>query len=649
MCEASLIRWVPLVSCCCIKCVILNWGWRRVAEQDTLKIRTRNNADSRRGLLRHFILQRVRRAESNMDPAMPLAFTATLLISSLLTAADAPRVARRFTGPGDPVRHGWVADHDKERAAIHRVGDEFLRIEDDDDMGAEGLFFRSGLTDEQRDQARRSGFQYRWRVRVVEETGAPSRAIGVEVCIQRKDKSDRLRLSVQLGRSGNQLLAQTYSGTHGAVQGALTFDQADAFHDWELLFDGATRTLNLRVDGRLLLSTLCDNNDAGHDLVFGSRATGVGVSEWRDVSFTIGLAADQKLSAPPIPPQRTEVYIAGADEYFAYRIPSLLVTPAGALLAFAEGRKTSLADLGNNDMVLKRSTDGGATWGPLQIIYDEGESTIGNPTPVMDEETGRVWLIFGRHGKEVLAMHSDDDGANWSEPVEITSQAKNPTWGFYGVGPGVGVQVRHGANKGRLVIPAYHRLTEHKGSSPYAHVFYSDDHGKTWRVGGTVGPESCECQVAETAGGGLIVNARNHWWRTGKSQEKSGKRIVARSADGGETWNEPVLDAALIEPTCQASLLRYSWKSETSRSRLLFVNPAATPTGHWGGPRHRLTIRLSYDDGVTWPVSRLIEPAQAAYSSLARLPDGRIGVLYESGGYRQLTFTSFELDWLERN
>ena len=561
---------------------------------------------------------------------------------SAISAADRLPVTRSYSGKGSPVAQGWIESHDKANSATAKSGTACWRIVDDDGDGPEGLYYRTELSDDERDRARRDGFVYRWRVRVVEETQVPTRAIGTEVCIWRKDKTGRLRFGVQLGRRGSDLIGTFHSGTHGAVEGAVTVDDPSGFHNWDLLFDGVSQTVNLRVDGRLVVTTLCDNDDSGHHLVFGSRATGTGISEWQRVEFSAGPPADVMVLPPPIPRERIEVYVAGADDYFAYRIPSLLATPTGTLLAFAEGRKTSLADLGNNDMVLKRSTDGGKTWGPLQIIYDEGESTIGNPTPVID----RIWLVFGREGKEVLEMHSDDDGITWTKPVDITRQVKKPKWGFYGIGPGVGVQLRHGQHKGRIVIPAYHRLTKHKGSSPYANIFYSDDHGKSWHVGGTVGREMCECQVAETANGGLIVNARNHWWRTGKSQEKSGKRIVARSSDGGLTWTEPILDAVLIEPTCQASLLRYSGLGDKDRSRLLFANPAATPTGNWGGPRHRLTVRMSYDEGRTWPISRLIEPGPAAYSALARLADGRIGVLYESGGYKQLTFAAFDLDWL---
>ena len=568
------------------------------------------------------------------------------LVCGSMVFSNKPAIIKRYEGKGSPIQQGWIAGHDKEKAAVGRSTGSAWRIEDDDNDGPEGLYYQTELSDDDREVARRTGFVYRWRVRIVNETNSPTRAIGTEVCIWRKDKSGRLRFGLQLGRRGTELLARLHSGPHGNVDGAITVDKPEAFHDWEMLFDGPTRNVNLRVDGRIILSLRMDNDDHGHHLVFGSRSTGTGVAEWARVEFSAGLPIDAKIVPPSLPPFRTEVYVSRSEGYFAFRIPSLLVTPQDTLLAFAEGRKKSLADLGNNDMVLKRSTDGGKTWGPLQIIYDEGESTIGNPNPVVDRDTGLVWLIFGRDAKHVMAMHSDDDGLTWSKPVDITVQVTRPAWKFYAVGPGIGVQLEHGKYKGRLVIPAYHRLTEHKGSSPYAHVFYSDDHGKTWQVGGTLGPESCECQVAETANGGLIINARNHWWRTGKKPERAGKRIVARSSDGGQTWSKPTLDAALIEPTCHASLLRYSWPGDGTPSRLLFANPAATPTAYWGGPRHRLTVRLSYDDGRTWPVSRLVEPGTAAYSALARLPDGKIGVLYESGGYRHLTFAAFDLEWL---
>jgi sialidase-1 len=171
-------------------------------------------------------------------------------------------------------------------------------------------------------------------------------------------------------------------------------------------------------------------------------------------------------------------------------------------------------------------------------------------------------------------------------------------------------------------------------------VIYSDDHGRTWQLGGPVGPHTNECQVAELADGALLINARNHWGRYGKQPDKAGMRAVARSKDGGQTWSEPQLDKALIEPACQASLLRYTWPGPNGKSRLLFANPASP------NRRHRLTVRLSYDEGVTWPVSKLIYDGHSAYSCLSVLPDGRIGLLYERDDSKKITFLAFTLDWL---
>jgi sialidase-1 len=241
-----------------------------------------------------------------------------------------------------------------------------------------------------------------------------------------------------------------------------------------------------------------------------------------------------------------------------------------------------------------------------------------------------------------LLITSHDNGRTWSKPSAITSQVKEPDWKFYAVGPGVGIQLEHGPHKGRLLIPAYHRTTQNKSGPAIAHVFYSDDQGETWQIGGSVGLHTCECQVAETLEGdrpGLLLNSRNHWARSGGRPDLAGVRIISRSSDGGGTWSEPTFDKTLIEPTCQGCLFRYSWAEDSDRSRILFANPASQSRG-------RMTVRLSYDEGRTWPVSRLVDPGSSAYSCLARLSDGRIGLLYESGGYKRVTFAAFGLQWL---
>lgn len=348
--------------------------------------------------------------------------------------------------------------------------------------------------------------------------------------------------------------------------------------------------------------------------------------------------------------RHSDVFVSGKEGFHTFRIPALVVTPKGALLAFCEGRKTSRADLGDNDLLLKRSNDGGRTWGKLQLVYEEGgdaKITIGNPTVVVDRDTATIFVVFLRQTSDVLITRSNDEGKTWSKPQNITAQVKDPKWGFYAVGPGLGIQIQHGPDKGRLVIPAYHRMTRNKSGPSTAHVFYSDDHGKSWRLGGSVGLHTNECQLVETRqrdtkgkiASRLLINTRNHWARSGGRPDLNGRRIISTSRDGGRTWAKPTFDAALIEPTCQATLVRYSWKEPDGKSRILFANPAARS-------RKNLTVRLSYDEGQTWPVKKTVYAGSAAYSCLTRLPDGRIGLIYERDNYGKITFASFTLGWL---
>ena len=345
----------------------------------------------------------------------------------------------------------------------------------------------------------------------------------------------------------------------------------------------------------------------------------------------------------PLP--HTAVFTSGADGYHTYRIPALIVSSEGTLLAFAEGRRNNRSDHGDIDMMLRRSTDGGATWEPLQLVYEEGgdaEITIGNPCPVVDRETGRIWLPFCRDNDDVLVTYSDDDGLTWAEPREITPQVKPEGWGWYATGPGVGIQLQRGEHAGRLLIPCDHRERIDGAWRMFSHAFFSDDHGETWQVGANVGLHTDECQAVELTDARVLMNCRNYWERTGGVEERGGMRAVALSEDGGETWGDLHFDDALEEPVCQASLIRYSAEDMgDDRSRLIFANPASS------AGRTRMTVRVSYDEGETWPVSRLVNPGSSAYSSLTRLPDGRIGLLYECDDYREIAFVAMELGWLE--
>jgi sialidase-1 len=348
-------------------------------------------------------------------------------------------------------------------------------------------------------------------------------------------------------------------------------------------------------------------------------------------------------------PWQTNVFVSGEDGYHTYRIPSLLLTQKGTLLAICEGRKNSRSDAGNIDMLVKRSGDDGRTWSEQQVIWDDANNTCGNPCAVVDQATGTIWLLMtwnlgadaegsikkgtGKDTRRVYICHSKDDGRTWSVPVEITAATKRKDWRWYATGPGVGIQLRHKKHKGRLVIPCDHSSPDYGFGS---HVIYSDDHGKSWRHGQAIQPGCNECQVVELVDGTLMINMRNY----GPAKKT---RAISTSSDGGISWPPISNDAQLIEPTCQASFLRYTSGSANGRDILLFSNPASQTE------RIKMTVRLSHDEGKTWPVARQLHAGPSAYSCLGVLPDGTIGCLYEAGRenpYETIAFKRFSLEWL---
>jgi sialidase-1 len=342
----------------------------------------------------------------------------------------------------------------------------------------------------------------------------------------------------------------------------------------------------------------------------------------------------------------TAVFVSGSEGYHTFRIPSLIVTAKGTLLAFAEGRRNGRGDSGDIDLVLKRSTGGGASWSDLQVVWDDGGNTCGNPCPVIDGMTGVIWLLLthnlgedteeeiigGRSAgtRTVWVARSDDDGRTWSKPIEITRAVKKPEWTWYATGPGVGIQTR----AGRLVVPCDARYDgSRKGSS---HIIWSDDHGATWHAGGAVGDTFGESQVVELAGGALLLNMRN-------LNSPRRERGLALSRDGGATWSPPSWDPALFEPVCQASIVRLPAAAGGREGGLLFANPASRTE------RAHLTVRLSQDEGKTWPIARELHAGPAAYSCLAVLPDSTIGCLHEAGErhpYERIVCARFRIEWL---
>lgn len=371
------------------------------------------------------------------------------------------------------------------------------------------------------------------------------------------------------------------------------------------------------------------------------------------------LAALALLTAPTFGAiEQTDLFVAGHEGYHTYRIPAVIRTKDGALLAFCEGRKTNGSDRGDIDLLVKRSSDGGRTWGPHQVVWDDGDNTCGNPCPVVDETTGTVWL-FGTHNlgadhetdiinkrakgtRTVWLLRSDDHGRTWSRAAAMP-HLKDPSWGWYATGPGVGIQMKHGPHAGRLVIPCDHSYDDPQGKlrdGPYeygSHVLYSDDHGRTWKLGGVVRPKTNECQVVELAqpAGKLLLNMRSY--------REQGCRAEAFSSDGGQTWTPPQDQPALIEPKAQASILRHRWPAAGRPGILLFSNPADR------SQRVRMTVRGSEDDGKTWPRELRLHEDFSAYSSLVSLSDAEIGCLYERGQgikrktYERITFARFNV------
>jgi len=352
----------------------------------------------------------------------------------------------------------------------------------------------------------------------------------------------------------------------------------------------------------------------------------------------------------PVQLDQRDVYVSGQGGYHTYRIPAIVCTKKGTLLAFCEGRKNSSSDSDDIDLLLRRSSDHGKTWSEAQVVWDDSDNVCGNPCPVVDRDTGQIWLSltwnsgkihergiqpgFGADSRRVFMTSSIDDGKTWNEPHEITSDVKEKDWSWYATGPGAGIQIEHGKYRGRLVIPCDHKTPAEAPADYFSHVIYSDDHGKSWQLGGTsLGGKENECEVVELNNGRLMLNMRNY-------DRSFHARQIAFSNDGGLTWKDQQHDETLIEPICQASIRRYRWPKGNEPGVILFSNPASKKG------RKNMTVRASVDDGKSWPIARQIHADSSAYSCLVVLPDGRIGCLYEADDYRRIVFAIGPLDWL---
>ncbi len=335
------------------------------------------------------------------------------------------------------------------------------------------------------------------------------------------------------------------------------------------------------------------------------------------------------------------------SKYHTFRIPAIVRSKDGTFLAFCEGRKSGGGDSGNIDMMLRRSKDG-TNWGPMIKIWDDGGNTCGNPCPAVDPETGRIHLLMTWNlGTDKSAgdfntgkttdtrrpyyTYSDDDGKTWSKPVEITAQAKKEEWGWYATGPCHGIVLQKGVHKGRLLFPcdANERQEATGATTGYSHVVYSDDKGATWHIGGTVrgGNESC---AAELDDGRVILTCR----------ASGGKRLLAWSSDGGETFTAGTAVAALPDPRCQGAILSTTFNGNCV---LLHANCADA------SERIKMTVKGSTDGGQNWTSGYLVSAPHVAYSDMV-MADNNIVLLFyengESGSYEKISVQRIAISYV---
>lgn len=368
--------------------------------------------------------------------------------------------------------------------------------------------------------------------------------------------------------------------------------------------------------------------------------------------FMVAGCSSTKTLAAKDQVQSSVVFEPVQGQYSSMRIPALVCTQKGSLLAFCEGRISSASDWADMDLLMRRSTDGGKTWEPIKVIAQrEGGHPTSNPTPIVDKE-GNIHLLFQRNYAQAYYTKSSDDGKTWSAPVDITYafNAFRPeyNWNVLAPGPGHSIQLKNG----RLLVPVWLAASEktapHRNHYPSCiATIYSDDLGKTWNRGAIVANNSpefknpSETMAVQLQDGRIMLSIRN--------ATPIKQRAISYSDDGISNWSKVQFDEELFDPTCMASIIGLSAKENGGKSRLLFSNPDSRNIEKT--PRKNLTIKLSYDEGKSWPVQKVLEPGSAGYSDLAVGPDGSIYCLYETnttttGWNYSLVLKKFSLQWL---
>ena len=336
---------------------------------------------------------------------------------------------------------------------------------------------------------------------------------------------------------------------------------------------------------------------------------------------------------------KRDVFVKGELGYAYFRLPTIIKTKSNRLLVFAEGRKVNEFDTGNLDIVMKYSDDLGRSWSILNVLWNDGGNTCGNPSPVFDV----IWLITcwnngndseqsimrGKSvlGRKVFSLYSNNDGFVWSKPNEITPTVKNVEMKWYATGPCHGIQLKNNTNKNRLILPCCHSID----STYSSHIIYSDDYGINWKLGGIVpNINNNESTIAELENGNLILNMRNYDPTTIKY------RTLSYSTDAGMTWTPSKANKTLIEPTCQGSMINL--QSDSIRQpTLLFVNPSSKSS------RSNLTVKASYDDGITWSSLISVNKGLSGYSDMTEVSLYKIGIVYENGTDKTFDKISYSL------
>jgi sialidase-1 len=353
---------------------------------------------------------------------------------------------------------------------------------------------------------------------------------------------------------------------------------------------------------------------------------------------------------------QTPVFQSNEAGYACFRIPAIVCAPNGDLLAFCEARKHNCQDHGDVRIVMKRSQNQGQTWSELSEIARIADLQTGNPAPVFDLldprfPNGRLFLFFntgfvseqevreGKAPRDVWYSTSEDLGKTWAKPTLITRQVSKPLqpsfdaeyrfkedWRSYANTPGHALQIQSGKKRGRIFVPANHSAgPPQAGFRDYqAHAFYSDNHGKTWKLSPNVAfPGSNESTAAELSDGGILMNIRN--------QSGEGKyRLLAFSKNAGKKWDTVYLEKQLPDPVCEGSMINYTHSN--GKKWLLFSNPDHQ------SKRQNLSLKASEDEGKTWRLVQVICAGSSAYSDLVIQKNGQIGVLYERDSYSQIVY-----------